>query len=124
MPEFGVMPRMDADYDRMRWYGLKPDENYVDRHQGARLGIFETTALENLSHYLVPQECGNRTGVRWAEVTNYLGRGLRFEGDNLEVSVQPWTPHELENALHEDELPEPQYVRVCRQQMDIAGDDS
>ena len=37
-----------------------PKENYIDRMEGARLGIFEGSALENVSNYLVPQECGNR----------------------------------------------------------------
>lgn len=54
MPEFGVMFKIDADYDQIRYYGLGPDENYADRCMGARLGIFRTTAGENLAHYLVP----------------------------------------------------------------------
>ena len=126
MPEFGVLFRLDADYDRFTWYGLGPEENYVDRQRGARLGIFETTASDNLSRYLVPQECGNRCGVRWAKVTDRKGRGIEFFGDDLSVSVLPYTPHELENADHAYELPEIQYtvVRVSLQQMGIGGDDS
>lgn len=73
MPEFGMLLKMDADYDQIRYYGYGPNENYVDRREGARLGIFKTTAKENVSRYLVPQECGNRTGVRWAEVTDHRG---------------------------------------------------
>ena len=60
---------------------LGPEENYSDRCRGARLGIFETTAQDNLARYLVPQECGARTGVRWAEVMDDRGRGLRFQAD-------------------------------------------
>ena len=46
----------------------------------ARVWAFsrQRPAKENVSRYLVPQECGNRTGVRWAEVTDHRGRGLRF----------------------------------------------
>ena len=126
MPEFGMMMKLDADYDQIRWYGMGPQECYCDRSEGARLGIHKTTAKDNVSHYLVPQECGNRTGVRWAEVTDYRGRGLRFTGDNMEFSALPYTPHELENAAHEDELPPVHYtvVRAALQQMGIAGDDS
>ena len=126
MPEFGVMLKMDADYDQVRFYGYGPNENYVDRHEGARLGIFKTTTRENVSKYLVPQECGNRTGVRWAEVTDYRGRGLRFTGDGMEFSALPYTPHELENAMHDYELPPIHYtvIRANLQQMGVAGDDS
>ena len=126
MPEFGMLLTLDADYDHLRYYGMGPDENYVDRCHGARLGIWETTAQENLSRYTLPQECGNRTGVRWAEVTDFRGHGLRFTGDAMEVSVLPYTPHELENARHPNELP-PVYntvVRLSKQQMGVGGDDS
>ncbi|MBE5778696.1 MAG: DUF4981 domain-containing protein [Clostridiales bacterium] len=126
MPEFGLLFKLDADFDQWKYYGLGPDENYIDRNRGARLGIWKTTARENLSQYLVPQECGNRTGVRWAEVTDYRGRGLRFSSDCMECSVLPYTPHELENALHENELPPAHYtiVRTSLMQMGVGGDDS
>lgn len=34
MPEFGVMMKLDADYHRVRYYGLGPEENYSDRCRG------------------------------------------------------------------------------------------
>jgi len=126
MPEFGMIMKLSADYDQIRWYGNGPLECYCDRSEGAKLGVWRTTAKDNLTHYLVPQECGNRTGVRWAEVTDYRGRGLRFMGDGMEFSALPYTPHELENAAHEDELPPVHYtvVRCALRQIGIAGDDS
>ena len=126
MPEFGILFKLDADYNRIRYYGLGPEENTIDRHQGARLGLFETTPEKNMTPYLVPQECGNRTGVRYADVLDSKGRGLRFEGDSMEFSALPYTPHEIENARHDFELPPIHYtvIRVAKQQMGIAGDDS
>ena len=50
--------------------------------EGARLGIHRNTAKGNMSGYLVPQECGNRTGVRWLEVTDGAGKGLCFEAED------------------------------------------
>ena len=126
MPVFGLGFKMDADFDRIRYYGLGPEENYVDRREGARLGIYETRAGENMTPYLTPQECGNRTGVRWAEVTDFRGRGLRFLGDGMEFDALPWTAHEIENAEHANELPNRQYtvVRAALAQMGVGGDDS
>ncbi|MBR4472598.1 MAG: DUF4981 domain-containing protein [Oscillospiraceae bacterium] len=126
MPEFGVMFTLNADYDRFSYYGLGPEENYADRRHGARLGVFEKGVAENLSRYLVPQECGGRCGVRWLRVTDRRGRGMEFFGDELFVNVLPWTPHELENADHAYELPPIHHtvVRVALQQMGIGGDDS
>lgn len=126
MPEFGVMFKMDADYDRLKWYGLGPDETYADRCHGAKLGIYESTAQESMAKYLRPQECGNRLGVRWATVTDAKGHGLYFTGDKISFSILPYTPHELENAAHPFELPPVHYtvVRASLAQMGVAGDDT
>ena len=126
MPEFGMLFKFDADYDRVRWYGLGPEETYADRQKGGRLGVYDRDVRDNLARYLRPQESGNHCGVRWAKVTDRKGRGIEFSGDSLSVNVLPWTPHELENALHEDELPPVNYTvaRVALSQMGVGGDDS
>lgn len=122
MPEFGMLFKLDASYDRLCWYGLGPEETYADRMQGGKLGIYENKVADNMAGYLVPQECGNKCGVRFAEVTDAKGRGMRFFGDELSFSALPYTPHEIENAAHAYELPEVHYtvVRVAQQQMDIS----
>ena len=125
MPEFGVMFKFDADYDNVTWYGMGPEETYVDRCEGAKLGIYRNKVEDNMAKYMVPQECGNKVGVRWASVTDRKGRGMLFTGDAMEFSALPYTPHEMENAMHPFELPQVHYtvVRVSKQQMGIAGDD-
>ena len=126
MPEFGVMFKVDADYNQVKWYGMGPEETYIDRCKGAKLGIYENKVEENMAKYLNPQECGNKTEVRWACVTDKKGRGLMFTGNYMNFSALPYTPHELENARHEFELPEVHYtvIRVSKQQMGIGGDDT
>ena len=57
-----------------------------------------------MKNYL-QQECGYKCGVRYAELTNYKGRGMRFFGDDLSFRALPYTPHELENAESVDALP-------------------
>jgi beta-galactosidase len=90
------------------------------------MGIFRNKVTDNVAKYLVPQECGNKTDVRYAEITDIRGRGIRFEGDALNVSALPYTPHEIDNATHPNELPPilSTYVRVGLGQMGIAGDDT
>ena len=126
MPEFGMITKLSADFDRVRFFGLGPLENYIDRREGARLGIWQYRAAENLTPYLLPQECGNRTGVRWAEITDAKGQGLKFWLNGGEFSALPWTPHEIENAAHGYELPPVNHtvLKMSARQMGIAGDDS
>ncbi len=126
MPEFGMLFTLNADYDHVKWYGLGPAETYADRRKGAKLGIYENKVADNLAKYLVPQECGNKMGVRYATVTDARGRGMLFAGDAINFSALPYTPHEMEHATHAYELPNVHYtvVRAALAQMGVAGDDS
>lgn len=126
MPEFGMMFKLDADYDTVKWYGLGPQETYEDRQHGGKYGVYENKVAENIAEYLVPQESGNKCRVRYAKVMDKKGRGMLFFGDELSFSALPYTPHELENAAHHFELPPVHYtvVRVAKKQMGVGGDDS
>ncbi len=128
MPVFAMDLRLKNRYDTFTYYGMGPDENYCDRVRGARLGVFKGDAQSNLTGYLNPQECGNRTGVRYVNVYDREGRGLRIEkvDSPFEMSVLPNSAYELENALHTYELPKHNYtwVRIAAKQMGVGGDDS
>ncbi|WP_210200562.1 glycoside hydrolase family 2 TIM barrel-domain containing protein [Cohaesibacter celericrescens] len=128
LPIFGLEFTVPARLDRFRYYGLGPDENYIDRLRGARLGVFEKGVEDNVPAYLVPQECGNRVGVRWAEVTDEAGLGLRFasEGQPFEFSALPYTMMELDAAYSPEQLPAvtQTVVRIAARQMGVGGDDS
>ena len=124
MPAYGMMFGLFKDYNQVKYFGLRPDENYIDRCKGAILGQYEYNVQENMTQYLYPQECGLRTGVQKLEVTN--GRySLLIEG-NIEFSALPYTPFEIENAKHQDELPIPYQTVLCiyEKQMGVAGDNT
>jgi beta-galactosidase len=128
MPIFAVSFKVPADYDQLEWYAMGPEENYSDRSMGARLGTFKNQVSDNVSGYVMPQESGNRTGVRRVSVTNQDGRGIRISSvtDPLECNISPYTAFELENANHHYELPNIHYtvVTVAGRQMGVGGDDS
>ena len=140
MPEFGFLLTLNADYDHITYYGCGPEENYCDRRKGAKLGVYQAQVRDMAEAYLVPQETGNRTGVRWAKVTDRRGRGVLLRaagfpdsGDpeasrpgTMEFSALPYSPEMLETARHPFELPPVHYtyVRCSLKQMGIAGDDS
>ena len=48
------------------------------------------------------------------------------KGDGIEFSALPWTPHEIENAQHDFELPPVHYtvIRAALAQMGVGGDNS
>jgi beta-galactosidase len=89
--------------------------------------VYDRDVTTELTPYLRPQEAGSRTGVRWAEVTDGRGAGLRLESAGaMEFSALPWTPDEVENARHHTELP-PIHRTVLRPALmrrGVGGDDS
>ena len=127
MPEFGLLLTTGAELSHLRWYGEGPQESYVDRRGGARLGVYEGDVAEQLTPYLRPQEAGNHTGVRWASVTDDRGAGLRLDCEGgMDFSALPWTPFEVENATHRIDLPPIQHtvLRPALMRRGVGGDDS
>lgn len=129
-PEFGMTFITDAELSHLRFYGEGPDECYVDRRNGARLGVYSAAVADQLTAYLRPQEAGNHTGVRWAEVIDDSGAGLRFDAagapNGMEFSALPWTPFEIQNAAHPNELPPILHtvLRPALMRRGVGGDDS
>lgn len=119
---------LDSSLDTVSWYGRGPHENYWDRKSGAPLGLYTGKVSEQFTDYLRPQECGNKTDVRYASVTaGHEGHGLSVEGAlPLEVNALPWSPAELEASDHGYKLPasDKTVLRVNYKQMGVGGDDS
>ena len=63
----------------VEWFGRGPGEADPDSRLAARVCRFSATVDELQTPYLMPQENGNRTEVRWATLTGDRG-GLRLEG--------------------------------------------
>lgn len=127
LPEFAMLLTLDADLRNLRWYGEGPHECYADRRGGARLDVHSGDVREQLTRYMRPQESGSHTGVRWAEVLDDSGFGIRVDADEpMEFSALPWTPFEIENARHHTELPPVQHtiLRPALARRGVAGDDS
>ncbi len=126
LPAFGMLFTIPKECKKIKFYGLGPKDNYTDRLEGARLGLFESDIFAEVEPYLMPQEMGNHCGVRKILVTDERGRGLKFFGKPFEVSALPYNPEQLETARHQEELPPHKYtyLKICKQNCGVGGDDS
>ena len=127
MFKFGMDLAIPCEFNTLTWRGFGPDETYADREFGARYGTFTNQVADNLAAYVIPQACGNHTGVRYATLTNESGAGLKITGDApLSFSALPYTSHELEAAFHHYELPpvHKTVLSINHQEMGVGGDDS
>jgi beta-galactosidase len=64
LPKVGITAKVPACYGNISWFGAGPGENYSDRKAAAFLGSYQHTVAELEVPYAVPQENGNRTGIR------------------------------------------------------------
>jgi beta-galactosidase len=129
MFKFGMDFAIPADFVTLTWRGFGPDETYADREFGARYGTFTNKVMDNIPEYVMPQACGNHTGVKYAKVTNASGTGIQISGtfqQPLSFSALPYSSHELELAQHLFELPEVHktVLSINLKEMGVGGDDT
>lgn len=123
LPVFGLRFIMPTLADKYMYEGLS-GETYPDRMAGAEHGVYEIDDL-SLTPYLVPQECGMRMDTDWLEVTRHTSLNnsrkdnteqvLRIEKKDraFAFSCLPYTASEIENAMHQEELPPARRTVLC-----------
>lgn len=130
---FGTSIRIPKKYDNFRWYGRGPWENYSDRRHSSFVGIHEGKVADQYFHYIRPQESGNKTEVRWAELTDNEGFGIRVEGEGLlNVSALDVTPGMLDPGMEKHNMHQNSiwpdrwsvYLNVDLGQRGLGGDNS
>ncbi len=105
LPRMGLQLHLPHGYEQFSWYGRGPHETYMDRKEGAQVGVYRGTVDEQFVPYVVPQENGNKTEVRWVTLTNTDGIGIHASADRLlEVSVHHFTPEDMTATMHPHEL--------------------
>ncbi|GAH76805.1 unnamed protein product, partial [marine sediment metagenome] len=127
MIRFGMQMEIIGEFNRMTWFGRGPHETMLDRKTGAAVGIYSGFVKELIHPYIRPQENGNRTDVRWVAMTNVEGSGVLISvlgGTNLSISAWPYTIKDLEEAKHNHELPQRDYItlNVDHRQQGVGGD--
>jgi beta-galactosidase len=105
LPRVGLQMTLPGAYNTFTWYGRGPHESYVDRQEGACVGLYSGSVDEQYEPYIMPQENGNKTDVRWVALTNEEGLGLLAVGRPwLNVSAHHFTTENLTEARHTYEL--------------------
>lgn len=127
MVRFGSVLTMAREFDKVKWYGRGPHENYIDRQSGARIALHEMSVTDMEHHYMRPQENGHRIDVRMMEVRNDSGEGLRFTqlGDKpFAINCHHYTVNELDDATHIHKLKHKDMTTICidLMQRGIGGD--
>jgi len=124
LPLLGLRFSTPKPVTQTTWGGLS-GETYPDRYKGAKAGRFQE--VPGIANYLVPQECSNHMNTLWATLAMEGGKlGLYKLDKPFHFSAIPYTPGQLEQAMHAEELPKPNrtVVTVCGAMRGVGGIDT
>ena len=100
----GTLFELDGSLNELTYFGTGAHESYPDRKIG-RIGRYVSSVAAQYIPYVRPQENGGHAAVRWFEVTNAAGNGLRFAMSKpAQVSVTPNRDADLADATHDVEV--------------------
>lgn len=132
MPRFGMTWILPAGFEQIEYYGRGPQENYQDRNVSAHVGLYQQTVTEQYFPYVMPQETGNKTDIRWYRIGNQKGRGIRIRSDSmLSISALHYFDSDLDDGAKRqqrhaaDLVKRPQtQLNIDWKQMGVGGIDS
>lgn len=127
IPKVGMQCGISNSYNQIEWYGRGPLENYIDRRFGFKSAIYSLPISDFIEPYVMPQENGNRTDVRWMYLNNKQNEGLLVVADRLlSMSAWPFTEENINDAKHTCELKDAGYItlNIDLIQMGVGGNDS
>ncbi len=104
LPRMGVTFKVKNGFENLTWFGLGPHENYIDRNVGVSVGKFKSSVSEQYTPYILPQENGNKSDVRWFSLDNGKETLSIISEDKMEFSVSHFSAEELFSCTHTNEV--------------------
>lgn len=129
----GTDLELNKDLNQITYYGRGPGENYWDRKTASFISLYKQQVKEQYFPYARPQESGNKTEVRWLNITDRKGTGIsiKMADSLLSFSALPYSlddldPEQDKKQYHSSELVSKDkiYMHVDLQQTGLQGIDS
>ncbi|MBN9389224.1 MAG: DUF4981 domain-containing protein [Chloroflexi bacterium] len=112
LPRVGLNLHLSPDLENLTWFGRGPGDNYSDRKAGSPVDVYSGTVTGQYVPYIMPQENGHRTDVRWLRLTGTEGQGLEVRAEGtFEFNALHFTDADLTVARHTPDLkPRPEVI--------------
>ncbi len=98
------LPRLGFEFgtkeNEFSYFGYGPCEAYVDMHNAAKMGMYESSADKEYVDYVKPQEHGNHYGTKYLAIGGYEF----VSADGFECNVSKYSAKKLTNTAHNFEL--------------------
>ena len=119
MMRMGMRFETPSSFDRLKFYGRGPQENYCDRKASTFVGLYDQKVADQYYPYIRPQESGTHSDLRWWHLYNVSGWGVTVRSDvefsasaltySVETLDEGWAKHQTHSA----ELPVSSLTHVC-----------
>lgn len=121
LPRAGWQFELPKSMENIEWYGRGKFETYPDRKTGAKIGIYQSTVDEAYVPYILPQDHGNHSDVRWLSLQNEDGHGVRFLAQEvMNFSYQKYSTDNLSRAVYTYQLKEAE-VNTLNIDFEVSG---
>jgi beta-galactosidase len=105
LPRVGLTLQLSSELENLAWYGRGPGDTYSDRKASSMIDVYRSTVADQYVPYIMPQEHGHKTDVRWLRLLDPQGHGLQVTSDELfEFNALHYTDADLAAAQHTPEL--------------------
>ena len=113
LPRAGFSVTLPDSFQKIKYYGKGPFENYPDRKTAAMVGLYETTVSDMWVPYEKPQDNGNREEVRLLTVSDDKGQAIQIIGlPTFGFSSSHYDPAQVASSLHQYQLEKQPYTRI------------
>lgn len=122
----GMYTSLPASFDTVEWYGRGPWESYPDRKLGTPVGIYKAKVADQHFPFVMPQENGNKSDVRWFELKSPEAYLTITTDGLLNFNVQNYSDKALNQSktTHELQRGANTWLHIDHQVMGLGGDDS
>ncbi|MCP5062661.1 MAG: DUF4981 domain-containing protein [Ignavibacteriae bacterium] len=106
LPKIAVSFILNNKFEKLKWYGRGPHENYSDRKTSAAIEQYSSTVEEQYFPYVKPQANGSKQDVRWLMLSNSKDNGLLIVNNSnpFSFSALHYSEEVLASANHTYDL--------------------
>jgi beta-galactosidase len=105
LPRIGVRLELPAGFEHLQWFGRGPHETYMDRRSSGVIAHHHSSVSDQYVPYILPQDHGNLTDIRWLKIGDDKGASLMVSADQIIEASASHYPHEiLTPAFHTYEI--------------------
>ena len=133
IPRVGMVLQLPKAFDKLKYYGRGPWENYIDRYTASLVGLYESSVSDQYFAYGRPQENGHKIDVRWLSLSNHTRQGLKVIANDFPIGFNAlhYTTSELDEGTRKIlktplDAQKGSFVElhIDHKQMGLGGDDS